>query len=295
MYQDAGLPGQATRGHRRALWSFLRNPASAVGLLLLLFFAGTAIVGPRLVPYHYDQQDLRGRLTPPAWMEGGVSHHKLGTDALGRDVLTRIVYGARVSLALAVTGVVLGGVIGVSLGMVSGYFGGRVDNLIMRLADIQLSFPYLLLAIAVVAAFGTNLVNLVLVLGLRTWVVYARTIRSSVLSVKAVDFVQAAIASGSSNARIMARHILPNVSGPLIVIATVELAQLVLMEATLSFLGLGVQPPFPSWGTMLSSGRDYLSNAWWLATFPGIAILLAVLGVNLLGDGLRDHLDKRGA
>lgn len=275
------------------LRSFFKNPASVLGALLLVVFLLAATLGPVVAPYGYDEQNLRGRLRPPVWIEGGTTDHPLGTDALGRDLLTRILYGARVSLALAAAGVALGAVMGVSLGMVSGYFGGRVDNFIMRLADIQLSFPYLLLAIAVVAAFGTNLVNLVLVLGLRTWVVYARTVRSSVLTVRALDYVQAAVAAGASSSRTMLRHILPNVSGPLIVVATVELAQLVLMEATLSFLGLGVQPPYPSWGTMLSSGRDYLSNAWWLATFPGLAILVAVLGANLLGDGLRDFLDKR--
>ncbi len=226
-------------------------------------------------------------------MDGGVAEHLLGTDALGRDLFSRILYGARISLTVAVTGVLAGGAIGIVLGLLCGFIGGRFDNFVMRLAEVQLAFPYLLLAIAVIAALGTSLLNLILVLGLRTWVVYARTVRASVLAEKELEYVQAGTALGISGARVLFKHILPNIASPAIVLVTVELSQLILMETTLSFLGLGVQPPFPSWGSMLSAGRDYLASAWWLATFPGLTIMVAVMAANLLGDGLRDALDSK--
>lgn len=269
-----------------------RNMSLLVGVCLVVAWVGAAVFGPRFVSHGYDDQSLRDRLRPPVWLEGGVSAHPLGTDSLGRDLLTRIVYGARISLLISFGGVLIGAGIGVTLGLITGYFGGWFDNTVMRIADVQLAFPYLLLAIAVVAALGPSVTNLMLVLGLRTWVVYARTVRGTVLTTKGLEYVQAALAIGSSSGRAIVRHVLPNIAGPILVLATAELAQLILMEATLSFLGLGVQPPFPSWGTMLSAGREYLGSAWWLATFPGLAILLAVFGVNLVGDGMRDALDK---
>lgn len=283
-----------TRTLRRAAWKrVLRNPAALCGLTVLLLFALAAVFAPLLAPFHYDAQNLRMRLTPPAWMDGGVAEHLLGTDALGRDLFSRILYGARISLTVAVTGVLAGGAIGIVLGLLCGFIGGRFDNFVMRLAEVQLAFPYLLLAIAVIAALGTSLLNLILVLGLRTWVVYARTVRASVLAEKELEYVQAGMALGVSGARVLFKHILPNIASPAIVLVTVELSQLILMETTLSFLGLGVQPPFPSWGSMLSAGRDYLASAWWLATFPGLTIMVAVMAANLLGDGLRDALDSK--
>ncbi len=267
--------------------------ALLLGGVLLGAVVGVAALAPWIAPYGYDDQSLAARLTPPVWVSGGSWQHLLGTDQLGRDMLTRIIYGARPSLVVGLGGVGLGGMLGVGLGLLTGYHRGWVDVLIMRVADAQLAFPYLLLAIAIVTVVGPSFAVLVAVLGLRTWVIYARTVRGSTLSIREHEYVQAAEALGASSARIIARHVLPNVMTPAVVLASVELAQLVLLESTLGFLGLGVQPPMPSWGSMLSGGRNYLQSAWWVAVFPGLAIMVTVLGANLLGEGLREALDPR--
>ena len=260
---------------------------------MLTLLTVAAIAAPWLTPYGYDDQNLAKRLRPPAWVQGGNWTNPLGTDQLGRDMLSRIMYGARVSLAVGASGIFTGAVLGIVIGLLGGYFGGWLDSLAMRAGDVQLAFPYLLLAIAIMTVLGPSLPALIGVLGLRTWVVYARTVRSVVLSARELDYVQAALALGAPHGRVLKRHILPTTINPVVVLATVELANLILLEATLGFLGLGVQPPTPSWGSMLSAGRNYLRTAWWLTVFPGVAIMVAVFAANTLGDGLRDALDPK--
>ena len=275
---------------RRAVRHVRRNPLILVGGAVLLVLILAAIFAPLLAPADPLKTGFATRVRRPAIL-GYDSQSLLGSDNLGRDILSRLLYGGRISLALAAIAVACSAVLGVALGLVSGYVGRWVDDVIMRVVDVQLSFPVIMLAIAVIAVVGTSLTALVGVLVLAGWVVYARTVRASVLSLKQQEYVQAARALGAGDVRIVARHVLPNTQAPILVIATVQVATMILLESGLSFLGLGVQPPQPSWGTMLAEGRDYLSNAWWLATVPGIAISLAVLGANMIGDGLRDLLD----
>lgn len=271
----------------------MREPSLLLGVGLLLALVALALAAPWLSPYGYDDQNLGLRLRPPAWLTGGNHLHPLGTDELGRDMATRLLYGARASLSVAVSGIVTGAVLGLLVGLVGGYVGGWLDALTMRLGDVQLAFPYLLLAVAIMTVVGPSIVVLILILGIRSWVLYARTVRSVVLSARELDHVNAAVALGASHRQILLHHIFPMTVSPLVVLASVELAQLILLESTLGFLGLGVQPPYPSWGAMLGASRNYLRSAWWLPVFPGVAIMLAVLGANLLGDGLRDVLDPK--
>jgi peptide/nickel transport system permease protein len=252
-----------------------------------------ALAAPLLATTDPIEQDLAVALRPPFWMEGGSLGHPLGTDHLGRDVYSRLVYGAQISLTISVLAALLGAVVGVAAGLVAGYLGGRVDAVIMRIADLNLAFPLILLALAVVALLGANLRNLVIVMAVTTWMIYARIVRGLSLGLREREFVQAVRALGAHDARIIARHILPNVLAPVMVIWTLEVARIILMESALSFLGLGVPPPTPTWGRMLAEGRDYLTVAGWIAIFPGLAILVTVLGINFLGDGLRDLLDPR--
>jgi ABC-type dipeptide/oligopeptide/nickel transport system permease subunit len=267
--------------------------AIGAGGVVILAAVVVAAFAPVLAPHDITAFDLLHRLAPPAWAAGGSWTHPLGTDLLGRDVLSRIIYGTRTSLALAGAAMLVAAAVGIVLGLVSGYAGSWADALIMRLADIQLSFPYLLLAIAVMALLKPSLVNLIVVLVLRSWVVYARLVRVVTRSAREREFVTAARALGSGGARIVFRHIAPNVVGPAIVVSSFQLAELIIVESSLSFLGLGVQPPTPSWGSMVSEGRAYISSAWWLSAFPGLAIVLAVLAANLTGDALRRALDPR--
>lgn len=268
----------------------LRNPSALVGLAIIGLFLLTAALAPLLSPHDPTLQDLAMRLKPP-----GTEGHLLGTDRLGRDVLSRIIYGARLSLFISISSVLIGMVIGVPLGLVSGYFGGKLDDVLMRLGDIQLSLPFILLVIAIIAALGPSLTNTILTLGITSWVVYARVVRGSVLSLKELEFAMAARALGASTPRILLRHLLPSALPPLIVVATLELARIIVAEAALSFLGLsGVPPEIPSWGQMLADGREVLFfGGWWVATFPGVAISLVVLGINLFGDALAEVLDPR--
>ena len=263
------------------------------GLVLLGLVGFIGLAAPVLAPSDPGTVELLQRLKPPAWVEGGVPAHLLGTDHLGRDLLSRLLYGARVSLIVGVVAVVGSGAIGVALGLAAGYYRGLLDDVIMRLADIQQSFPYLALAIAVVAVVGPGLQNLILVLAVTGWVLYARVVRAEVLSLREKEFIEAARSAGASDLRIMMRHILPNVTSAIVIIATFNLAYFIVAEASVTFLGLGVDPATPSWGMMLSESRNYLQVAWWYPTFPGLALLLTVVGANLLGDGLRDLWDPR--
>ena len=265
----------------------LRNFAFTFGLVLTVLLVTVAIAAPLIAPYDANIQDTARRLEPP-------SHaHLLGLDDLGRDVLSRIIFGARVSLRVGFSVVFLASLVGITLGAISGYFGGIIDTLVMRLTDILLAFPGILLAIAMVAVLGPNLNNVIIALATIGWVGYARLVRGQVLKVREMEYVTAARALGARSPRVILLHVLPNVINPVIVMATLGLAGAILSEAALSFLGLGVQPPTPSWGAMLTSGRRYLGLANHLAIFPGAAIMLAVMGLNFLGDGLIDALDPK--
>ena len=279
------------RGHR-AWRHFLRDPGAVAGALILLSMFLTAYAAPMIAPRYYDDQFLTRRLRP-AFSSYQGQWFILGTDQLGRDVLSRVIYGAQVSMLVGTVGVLSGAVIGIAVGLIAGWFEGWTSTVLMRITDVQLAFPYLLLAIAVIAVLGPSLLNLVIVLGLRTWVVFARVIRGSVLVTKPLEFVESARASGARTFYLLVRHIMPQVVAPITVLASAEFANLILLEATLSFLGLGVQPPFPSWGMMLSDARGYLFTQWQLSVYPGVAIMLTVLGANLLGDGLRDAFDPK--
>jgi ABC-type dipeptide/oligopeptide/nickel transport system permease subunit len=289
---SAGEAGRAARPAVRPRPRSRLTGLAGGGLVILLVALAVALFADVLAPHGYDDQDLAFALQPPVGA-GGAWSNALGTDPLGRDVLSRIVYGTRTSLLLALGSVLIAATIGVTLGLVSGWAGGRVDAAIMSAVEAQLSMPYLLFAIAFMALLGSSLVNLVIVLVLRSWVVYAQLVRVSVLSMKTREFVTVAVALGARGSRILFRHIAPNVIAPALVVSSFQLAELIIVESSLGFLGLGVQPPTPSWGSMLSQGREYLGSAWWLVTFPGLAIVLTVLGANLFGDALRDALDPR--
>ena len=263
------------------------------GLAVLLLMSGAAIAAPRIAPWDPGRQMLAKRLRPPAWHARGLREHPLGTDHLGRDILSRILYGGRISLGVGLSAVTLSACLGVSLGLLAGFHGGRTDALIMRVVDVFLAIPYILLAMGVVFALGPSLLNVILVMAVTRWVQFARIVRADVLSLREREFVAGARARGNRSLRLLLRHVLPNALTPIIVVATLELAFMIIYESALSFLGLGVQPPTPTWGWMLSDGRNYVATAWWLATFPGLAIMLTVLAVNLLGDWLRDTLDPR--
>jgi ABC-type dipeptide/oligopeptide/nickel transport system permease subunit len=265
----------------------LKNFAFMIGLVLTVALLLMAVAAPLLSPYDPSAQDLLHRLDAPS------KAHPLGLDELGRDVLSRIIWGARVSLRVGFSVVIIASLIGVTLGAIAGYFGGAADTLVMRLTDILLSFPGILLAIAMVAVLGPSINNVVLALVIVAWVGYARLVRGQVLKVREMEYVTAAKALGARSPRVIALHVLPNVINPVIVMATLGLAGTILAEASLSFLGLGVQPPTPSWGSMLTYGRQYLGRANHLAIYPGIAIMLAVMGLNFLGDGLIDALDPK--
>jgi peptide/nickel transport system permease protein len=270
-----------------------RDRLALLGLAVIALSAVLATLAPALAPADPARNDLLARLTPPAWMAGGSWQHPLGTDTLGRDVVSRLLHGARVSLIVGFSAVIVAGVLGVLLGLVSGYYGGRLDDVLMRLGDVQLAFPALVLAIAVLAVVGSGLGNVVLVLGVTGWVTYARIARGETLSLRHREFVVGARALGARDAGILWRHVLPNVLPSITVVATFSVARTIIAEASLSFLGLGIPPPAPSWGAMLDEGRNYLTTGWWLALFPGLAILAVVLGINVVGDWLRDTLDPR--
>jgi peptide/nickel transport system permease protein len=264
---------------------------AAGGAVFVLLLIVVALAAPLIAPADPIRQSLRGRLSVPTLSGADGKAHLLGTDHLGRDVFSRVVYGARVSLLVGFAAVIVGGLVGASLGLLAGFRGGWADSVIMTLADAQLAFPFILLAIGIIAVLGPSFTTLIVVIGLSGWVTYARVLRSQVLVLRSREFVDAIHALGGSVARVIARHVLPNVLSSLVVIATLELARAIVLEATLSFLGLGVQPPTPSWGGMVHEGREYLDSAWWISTAPGIVLMLTSIVVSRTGDWLRDLLD----
>ena len=287
--------GGSRREWRRAFRSMVRGGWPVFALIILLVVSFAAAFGPQLAPKDPNRQNIIARLKEPMTENrAGEVEYVLGTDALGRDVLSRLIYGARISLVVGLTAVVIGGALGIFLGMIAGYFGGWWDDIIMRLADIQLAFPFILLAIMFLVVLGPGVTNLVIILGIGQWVTYARIARGQTISQREKDYVEAARALGASTFSIIFRTILPNILAPLTVIASFNVASVILAEAALSFLGLGVPPTVPTWGGMLAESRDQLlAGRWWLATFPGVAIMLTVLSFNILGDWLRDFLDPR--
>jgi peptide/nickel transport system permease protein len=274
-------------------WHKLRRyPLFALAILVFVLVI-PAMFAPWIAPHDAFMGSLSNRLTPPVWQEGGTAEHILGTDKLGRDMLSRIIYGARVSLTVSLIAIVVGGIIGTVLGLISGYFGRLTDSVIMRLVDISLSLPTILLALVLVAAVGPSFGTVVTVLIVLLWARYARLVRGETLAIKELDFIARARVAGASHARIMFRYIFPNVVNSLIVLATLQVGYVILLESSLSFLGAGLPRAEPAWGVMVSDGRELIVTAWWVSMFPGIAIMLTVLSLNLLGDWLRDHLDPK--
>jgi ABC-type dipeptide/oligopeptide/nickel transport system permease subunit len=262
-----------------------------VGGGILLAVVLMAVLAPLISPHDPLAQVLTDRLKPPAWLVGGSPNYLLGTDADGRDLLSRIIWGSRTSLEIGILSVALGAAIGVSTGLLAGFRGGWVDVIIGRLADIQQAIPFLVLALAVIAVVGSSILTLVLVLGAGSWLYYHRVVRGEVLAIRERPYIEAARAVGVGDWRILSRHILPNIAGSIVVIITLQIPQVILFTAGLTFLGLGVPPPTPEWGRLIFEGRDYLQSAWWLTLAPAAFLVLFVLGVNLLGDELRDRLD----
>jgi peptide/nickel transport system permease protein len=276
------------RGSLRRVWRLKWGLAAAAVMLMIV---ASAVFAPWIAPHDPLTVNIRHRLVPPAWMEGGTGENLLGTDQVGRDLLSRVIYGGRVSLIVGVAAVVLSSTIGVLMGLAAGYFGGRVDWLIMTLVNVMLTFPFVLLALAVIAVLGPSLVNMIVVLGAADWPLYCRVIRSETMAIREREFVTAGRALGMSHLRIVFRQIFPNLVSAIVVIATLQVARVIILESFLSFLGLGVQPPTPAWGNMLGEGRVYMLNSWWIAAFPGLAIFVTTLAINLMGNALRDWLD----
>lgn len=290
---DRAAPS-ARHAWARQVWRRCRrDPRGMVGAAIIAVGIFVAVAAPLLAPFDPAAQDILGSMRGPSWLPGGAPGHLLGTDQVGRDVLSRIIYGTRISLSIGLLTVALSAPFGMAIGLLAAYYGGWLDDLTMRLADAQLAIPFLLLAIAIVSVLGPSVANIILVLGIASWVIYARVVRAEVLSLKQKEFVEAARVLGASDARILLRHILPNTIVPVTIIATFAVAHMILVESSLSFLGLGVPPPTPTWGGMVGDSRDYLTSAWWLPVFPSLAIATVVLGINFLGDWLRDALDPR--
>ncbi len=276
-------PAAAGRGRRLPL----------IPLGIITAFVVVAILAPLLSPASPYEQSLRRRFTPPVWDERGGWAHPLGTDRLGRDMLARIMYGARVSLAAGVVTVLLATVIGAAVGLVAGYYGGRVDAVLMRMTDATMSFPVILLALILAVTVGPSFFNVVLAIAVILWARYARVIRGQVLTLMELDFIAQARIAGAGAWRIITRHLAPNVMNTLVVLVTLQIGYVIIVEAALSFLGAGIPPPTPAWGSMIAEGRDFVTSAWWVSFLPGLAILLVVLAFNLLGDWLRDTLDPK--
>ena len=293
----AALSKAPVRPDASPTWESLRRFAadrfSMTAGLVIVAFVLLALLAPWLAPHDPYEDDLLRRLQPPAWIEGGEWSYLLGCDGLGRDILSRIIYGSRVSLTIGVAVVLIATAFGTALGLAAGYLRGWVDVVISRVIDILLGFPYLIFAIALMAMMGPGLENIVLALVYKEWVVPARVVRAEVLAAREMEYVEAARAVGAPRLHIMLREILPNILSPVIVVSTIRMAHVIILEASLSFLGLGVQPPAASWGSMVADGRAFMLDAWWASTFPGIAILLLVLSINVASQGLRDAFDPK--
>jgi peptide/nickel transport system permease protein len=272
---------------------FWRSRRAVTGLTFLILISSIALLAPVLAPYPDLRQDISRTQLPPFTMSESGTYHIFGTDALGRDLLSRMIFGGRISLLVGITVVTVATLIGVPLGLISGFFGKWPDALIMRVADTQLAVPFILLAIAIMAILGTGLINVIFVLGISSWVGYARIVRGSVLSLRSQPFIEAARCIGMNDRRLVTSHLLPNIWTPIIVLATQGVGGAILAESSLTFLGLGISPLIPTWGAMIADGRNYLTTAWWISTLPGIVLTCTVLAIYFLGDGLRDVLDPR--
>ncbi len=292
---DSMLDVERTFGDRlaymgRFLW---RDRSGIIGLVLFLVVVVAAVFAPQFSPYDPLDQNLRDNKMPPAWSEGGSWDHPFGTDNLGRDTLSRILYGTRVSLTVGFFGVLIAGTLGMVVGAIAGYAGGRVDAVIMGFINLVLALPYLLFVVFIASILGRSLLNVILIFGITDSPIFARVTRGEVLRIRESGYVESAISVGARWGRVLFDHILPNLIGPLITLATFEMSAMIFYEAGLGFLGLSVPPTVPSWGNMLANGRKYLTSSPWIATFPGLAIMFTSLGMNLLGDWLRDVLDPR--
>jgi peptide/nickel transport system permease protein len=290
---DAADTHFTSRKRGVTLRRLLRSPGGMVGLVLVVLVLLVAIFAPVLSPHDPAKQNIVHRLKPPFWAEGGSLEHPLGTDSVGRDILSRVIYGSRISLFVGLAATAASALLGVSLGLIAGFLGGSTDSVVSRVGDVQQAIPFLVLAIAVAAMLGPGLFNLILVLVITTWVTFFRVVRGEVLSVREEQYVLGAQSIGASNLRIILRYILPNVAASIIVIATLLVANMIIFEASLSFLGLGVPSSIPTWGRIVADGREYIADEWWIALFPGLAILITVMGINLLGDWLREDLDPK--
>ncbi len=291
-YTTETLPG-AESIFRQNLRNFAFNRLAVASTVVVLIFIVMAIFAPLIAPHDPYETDLFRRLQPPAWQAGGEWSYLLGCDALGRDILSRIIYGTRISIFIGAAVILVATTIGILAGLASGYLRGWVDVVISRLVDILLGFPYLIFAIGLMAMMGPGLVNIILALAYKEWVIPCRVVRGETLVTRELEYVEAARALGASKSHIMLKEILPNIMSPVIVVATIRMAHVIILEASLSFLGLGVQPPTASWGSMVADGRAFILDAWWVSTFPGLAILLLVLAINVASQGLRDAFDPR--
>ena len=286
-------PRAADSIFRQNLRNFSRNRLAVGSAVVVLLFVLMAIFAPWIAPHDPNETDLFRRLQPPGWLPGGEWSYLLGCDALGRDILSRIIYGTRISIFIGAAVILVATTVGILAGLAAGYLRGWVDVVISRIVDILLGFPYLIFAIGLMAMMGPGLLNIILALAYKEWVIPCRVVRGETLATRELEYVEAARALGASRGHIMLREILPNILSPVIVVSTIRMAHVIILEASLSFLGLGVQPPTASWGSMVSDGRAFMLEAWWVSTFPGLAILLLVLAINVASQGLRDAFDPR--
>jgi peptide/nickel transport system permease protein len=290
---EAVNPDKGDRAVQRKRWFLYRLQLPLFSTIVLGALVFAALFAPYLAPHNPTEGDISRRSIPPIWMERGTWEHPLGTDRFGRDVLSRIIYGTRISLAVSLIAIVVAGTVGTAVGLISGYRGGAVDAILMRLTDIGLSLPTILIAVVLVAVSEPSFRNVVFVIALLLWPRFARQIRGETLAIKEQEYVALAVVAGRSSSWIISRHIFPNVVPTLLVVCTLQVGYVILLEGSLSFLGVGVPPPNPAWGLMIADGRGFLATAWWISLFPGLAMLLTVLAVNLLGDWLRDRLDPK--
>ncbi|WP_017380641.1 ABC transporter permease [Paenisporosarcina sp. TG-14] len=271
----------------------VRHPSACIGAIVISLFMAVAIFAPWIAPHSAVEGDLMNRFVPPFWVDGGSAKFILGTDSMGMDLLSRIIWGARVSMTVGIIAISSAMIIGTTLGLIAGYFRGWFDTILCRISELMSAFPFLIFAIAMMAFLGPGFWNLILALVFISWIEFFRVVRGEIMNEKTKEYVEAAVAIGRSHFKVMVSEVLPNIIHSILVLATLRLGFLIIMEASLSFLGLGIQPPTAAWGSMISAGRDYMLNAWWITTLPGIALIILILSINLLGEGLRDILDPR--